>query len=174
MIKRIFWDLDHVLAFSDYEEPDQNHIKFYLIDDIRPYFTIIRPCARKLIDWSRDLVGVENVFILTSSIEEYANIINEKGGLGFRPDQIFHRGDLENYRYSTAYGSSCTVPHELANENNVLIDDLLPRYNENKMSFIGINSSRYLQVREYYGVDFPDDPFEEDVKNFLTKLKNEQ
>ena len=34
--------------------------------------------------------------------------------------------------------------------------------------------TNYLKIRDYYGVNFPDDTFEEDVKEFLTSKHNQQ
>jgi hypothetical protein len=42
------------------------------------------------------------------------------------------------------------------------------------MSLIGIGIPRYIKVEFYWGVNFPDDPFEEEVKEALTRLHNEE
>jgi hypothetical protein len=175
MIKHIFHDLDNCHIFSDIHHPEQNHIKFNLENDEHNYFTIIRPCAKRLIDFSRQLVGEQNVFILTTSTRPYARKINELALFGFNNDQIFSREDIAKYTVHQACGGYATIPHELAHKENVLIDDLPSRYNENKVAFIGIGptvSERYLEIRPYYGVNFAKDPFEQEVMEFLQRNHN--
>lgn len=167
MINKIFHDIDECLLHTMLEEPDQNHISFN-INDGNTYYTIVRPEAKRLIEFSRSLVGKDNVYILTSSTEDYANKINELAGFGFDKDHIITREEIERHYWSGAYGGGGTCEKEgIAHKDNVLIDNLPPRYNESKMSLIGIHSNRYFQTEEYYGVNFPDDSFEEDVKKFL-------
>ena len=141
---------------------------FVLPDNLATYYTIIRPCSAELIQYSRDLVGKDNVYILTASTHDYANEVNRLADWGFDTDHILTREVIAEHRYATAYGSSTAVPHKLSDPNNVLIDNLPSRYNENKMILIGIKSDRYLQIRDYYGVDYSDESFQEDVMEFLT------
>ena len=174
MIHNIFWDIDETLLHSSMQQPfNKDHIETKLDDD-EPVFTIFRPCAVSLIEFSRELVGRENVFILTTSVKDYANRMNEAGGFGFRPDQIFHRGTIRDHRIAGCYGAFYRMqPHTQANPNNVLIDNLPLRYNSEKANLIGIKSDRYFQIRDYHGVNFPNDPFESQCKEFLTTLHNE-
>jgi len=165
MIKNTFFDLDNCCIFVQGYNPNQEHQIFEIDGD--PYFLIVRPCAKRLIEFARELVGLENVFILTTSIREYAQKVNELALFGFRNDQILAREDINAHYYPTAYGGSATIPHKLADPNNVLIDNLPPRYNESKISLIGIGPTQYFQCHDYYGVNFPEDTFEEDVKEFL-------
>lgn len=166
MIERIFFDLDECLLHSVYWEPDQDHLKIVLDNEI--LYTMVRPCANALIEYARELVGNDKVYILTSSDKEYANEINRLAGFGFERDYILHRDILWDHTVTTAYDGTSTLPHSTAHKDNVLIDNLPMRYNENKIAFAGITSYNYYQVPEYYGVNFPDDPFEEDVKEFLS------
>lgn len=176
MIARIFFDIDETLIHTSTHDPKQNHVKFNLEDDPCTYHTIIRPCSHALIEFARELVGKENVFILTTSTEDYANKVNELAGWGFDPANIFPREMIQKHSYKTSMmyggGGSATLAHTYANRNNVLIDNLPPRYNDAKMDLIGITDENYLKIRDYYGVDFPEDDFEETVKNFL-KEKHE-
>jgi hypothetical protein len=176
MIKRIFWDIDETLIHSSnipFENQEQNVI--ILNDEV--ISTIIRPVAIKVLQFSRNLVGAENVYILTASSKNYAEEINQQGNFGFNDDQILSREDMEkNYYHNGPYGMGHTSPHsELADKNNVLIDNLPSMYNTDKMSFIGINSSRYLQIRDYYGVNYnnEDEKFVSQVIDFLTFKKSE-
>lgn len=174
MIKRIFWDIDETLIHTSmipFEE-GYDYKTFTLPNSSANYHTIIRRCSNHLIEYSRNLVGKNNVYILTTSIHSYANEINQLAGWNFETDHILTREDIDMHRYSAAYGSSMTAPHELADKNNVLIDNLPPRYNENKMILIGIQRDRYLEIRDYYGVDYSDETFEKDCKEFLNKKIN--
>lgn len=177
MINKIFWDIDETLIHTLLDDPKQAHVKFSL-DDGNSYYTIIRPCSHELIRFSRELVGKENVHILTTATRDYAEKVNELAGWEFDPSDIFAREDQEANRVwvSTAYGGryGSIIPHEYANPNNVLIDNLPRRQNEGKIEFIGIGKTQetnYLKIDDYYGVDFPDDSFEKDVKEFLIERK---
>ena len=169
MIHKIFWDIDECLIHSRLSEPNQNHISFTLDDDLSMYYTIIRPCAQRLIDFSRELVGKDNVYVLTTSTTDYANAINEKAGWGFERDHVIAREEIQRHRISTAYGGSAYIEKKgVASKDNVLIDNLPYRENMGKVNLIGILEDRYLQVREYWGVNGREgDTFEEDVKEFL-------
>lgn len=173
MINKIFWDIDETLIHTLLDDPKQDHVAFSLGDSYT-YYTIIRPCSHELIRFSRELVGEENVHILTTATRDYAEKVNELAGWGFDPNDIFAREDQEASMVwvSTAYGGryGSIIPHEYANPNNVLIDNLPRRQNEGKIQFIGIQKTQdtnYLKIDDYYGVNFPEDPFEEDVKEFL-------
>ena len=173
MINKIFFDIDETLIHTFLSPPEQGHIVFTLNKpyDVRPYYTIIRPQAQDIINQARNLIGRDNVYILTAAVKEYALKINELAIWEFREDQIFSREDLNHHSYPTAYGGSAKFPNfKIANPNNVLIDNLDPRHNEEKIIFIGIQKTwgkNYLRVRDYFGVNFPDDPFENIVKDFL-------
>jgi hypothetical protein len=176
MINKIFWDIDETLIHTTIYDPKQDHVQFSLGDG-HVYHTMIRPCSNELIRFSRELVGKENVHILTTATRDYAEKVNELAGWGFDPKDIFAREDQEANRIwvSTAYGGRhCSIiPHEYANPNNVLIDNLRRLQNEGKINFIGIGKTQetnYLKIYDYYGVNFPDDSFEEDVKNFLLEM----
>lgn len=173
MIDRIFWDIDETLIHTEVRPfgPGYNDVPFELEDST--YYTKIRPCSLSLIQFSVNLVGKDNVYILTTATRDYAREINRIAGWGFENDHIFSREDLHANRYSVGYGGSATMAHkEVSSPKNVLIDNLPPRENAAKMSFIGIGYERYLKIVDYYGVDFPDCTFEEDVKEFLLKHQN--
>lgn len=170
MINKIFFDLDECLIHTELREPTQKHISFCLDDYGGTYYSIVRPCAKRLIEFARNLIGAENVFILTAAIKPYACEINRLAEFGFPEDQILSREDINNHYFATAYGGGSILASQHAHVDNVLIDNLEGRYNQDKVSFIGIWRSldtNYLKIRDYYGVNFPDDPFEENVMNFL-------
>lgn len=175
MINRIYWDIDETLIHTSMRPPNQEHIILDL-DDGGLYYTIVRPCSKDLIQFSRDLVGEDRVHILTTATRDYALEVNRLAGWGFKPDDIFAREDQAKHRrgFSTAYSGYYTEvdPHIYAHKDNVLIDNLPRRENQTKINFIGIGKTEdtnYFKIRDYYGVNFPDDTFEEDVKNFLTE-----
>lgn len=175
MINKIFIDLDECMLHTLLRNPEQEHIRFTLEDDLNTYYTIIRSCAQRLIDYARKLVGKDNVYILTTSTTAYANTINEKAEWGFERDHIIAREDINRHLISTAYGGKAYVEMEgIAHKNNVLIDNLPHRENMGKITLIGINYNRYLKVRDYYGVNGKDDDyFEENVMEFLKEKANE-
>jgi len=170
---KIFWDIDETLIHtrtfksSFYEE----NFKFRLMG--QTYYTCVRPCSKGLIEFSRQLVGRDNIYILTAATARYAQHINEKAGWGFAKNHILTRETME--RYSTKvvamYGNSFTdvSPHPLADIDNVLIDNLPPRDNREKIALLGfINPDKnYYEVTDYYGDDSTEVQFEADVKNFL-------
>jgi hypothetical protein len=174
MIKRIFWDLDECLLHSAFGGPAPGAAKSYTLGDGYTYHTICRPVAKQVIEFSRDLIGKENVFVLTTSTEEYAKNINRLFDFGFSEDQIFHRADIRGHSqsYPGAYGATHTFfkEHALADIENVLIDNLPPRENEEKCSMMGIkDKDRYLQIQDYYGKNLGNDSFVADVKEFLLR-----
>jgi hypothetical protein len=168
MINKIFIDLDECILHTLLRNPKQEHIRFTLEDDENTYYTIIRPCAQKLIDLSRELVGKDNVYILTTSTTDYANTINEKAGWGFERDHIIAREEINRHLIPTAYGGSAYIEKEgIAHKDNVLIDNLPYEENVGKVKLIGILEDRYLKVRDYYGVNGTEDWLEEDAVEFL-------
>ena len=172
--RKIFFDIDSTLIYTGFEHPGQDCFVFEIDGDF--YFTIVRPCAKRIIEFAREKFGTENVHILTTSVREYAQKVNELAGWGFENEDIFAREDLEKSAsyFPSAYGGFYEYkPRHFANESNLIIDNLPPRENEEKIRFIGINKTyetNYLQVKDYYGVNFSDDMFEEDAKNFLIDM----
>jgi hypothetical protein len=169
MIKRIFQDLDECILHTLINtEVDQTHVEFILSEDMHTYRSIIRPCAKDLFAYYNDLVGKENVYILTAAGSEYAEALNRLGEFGLDEDHIFAREDVEKHSYNTGmYGNPSVIAHALAHKDNVLIDNLPWRYNGGKMDFMSIKVHNYHQTPEYYGVNYPDDLFFEKIKKFL-------
>lgn len=168
--QRVFWDIDETLIHTSMIEPKQKHCRFSLEEGGGVYFTIFRPCAKDLIAYSRSLFGVDNVYILTAATIDYAREINRLGEFGFSDDHIIAREHISDHRYSTAYGGSAVVEHKLGSKDNVIIDNLPAKFNEEKTSLLGIwktVETNYFQIKDYYGVNFPNDSFETDVQNFL-------
>ena len=173
MIKRIFFDLDHTLIYSSTVKTNQEHLKIYL-DCGEFYYTVVRPSAKNVIEFARDLVGDDNVFILTASTKDYATEICKKANFGFPASHIHSREDLENYTFCGAYGAEHYMMNpNIGDKNNVLIDNLSPLQNMDKMCYIDIGSNNYLQVQDYYGTNNKEDEFFTKVSEFLLQ-KNEK
>lgn len=167
----VYFDLDECLIHCEVRPfPEQTH-RFMLEDG--EYFLALRPQAVEAIECARRFVGNERVFILTTSVRDYARTINTICSFGFDKKNILTREDLNSYmhRVRLAYASHKEIsPHPTANKRNKLIDNLPMRDNEDKISFIGINPKlnvNYLQVTDYWGVNFPKDHFKEKVIEFL-------
>jgi hypothetical protein len=179
MIKRIFFDLDETLLHTHLGRPPVGvdyvtHPHTY--GGTMEYHTVFRPCANELISFARDLVGHENVYVLTAATRDYARFMNEAGKFGFDHDQIFSREDIRNNSYSSPgmYGSfTMYVKHPgVADPMNVLIDNLHSRENESKMTFIDIQDlNRYIQVQNFYGTNMLGLPDEtKSIKDKLSEI----
>ena len=174
MIKNIFLDIDETLIYTytyKFNEEIRNDEITLSFSDSPDLYTYVRPCAAKVIAAARALVGSDNVYILTTSTREYAEQVNESAGWGFKNESIFTREDLRD-----AYQHGVTTPHhKLADSNNVIVDNLPPRYNFTKMAYIGIDTDQYLQVRDYYGTtdDETESAFYEQVVDFLQQKYQE-
>jgi FMN phosphatase YigB (HAD superfamily) len=174
MIKNIFLDIDETLIHSEYRkfnEEIRNDEITLSFSDSPDLYTYVRPCAAKVIDAARALVGHENVYILTTSIREYAEQVNEGAGWDFKNQSIFTREDLR----AALKNGIITPHHTLTDSNNVIVDNLPPRYNLTKMAYIGIDTDQYLQVRDYYGTtdDETESAFYKQVVNFLQQKYQE-
>jgi hypothetical protein len=168
MIKRIFQDLDEcILHTTVNNDPNQTHVEFTLSGDSNAYRTIIRPCAKKLFAYYNNLVGKENVYILTAATLDYAETLNRLGEFGLDGANIFAREDIEQYNISFGYGGEGTMRIPIADKDNVLIDNLPFRYNYNKINMMGIVTKNYYQTPEYYGNNLHDQDFFENIKEFL-------
>jgi len=168
MIKRIFQDLDEcILHTTVNNDPGQTHVEFVLSKDSHIYRTIIRTCAKELFAYYNDLIGKKNVYILTTATREYAEALNRLGEFGLDNDHIFAREDIQQYKISFGYGGEGVIKMPIADKDNVLIDNLPPRYNCDKMDMVGIVTKNYHQTPEYYGNNLSDEGFFENIKKFL-------
>lgn len=168
MIKRIFQDLDECILHTYANSiPPSEYVEFILSEDMHTYRTMIRPCAKRLFEYYNSVVGKENVYILTTATRDYAETLNRLGEFGLDNDHIYTREDIQQYSISHGYGGEGTLPMLIADKDNVLIDNLPPRYNYNKMDMMGIVTKNYYQTREYYGLNDDDEYFFEDVVKFI-------
>lgn len=170
MIKRIFQDLDECILHTLVNKMPHDHekyVEFILSEDMHTYRTLIRPCAKELFEYYNSIVGKENVYILTTATRDYAESLNRLGEFGLDNDHIYTREDIQQYSISHGYGGEGTLPMPIADKDNVLIDNLPPRYNCNKMDMMGIVTKNYHQTPEYYGSNFHEQDFLDDIKEFI-------
>lgn len=170
MIKRIFQDLDECILHTlvnKMPHEGEKYVEFVLSEDMHTYRTLIRPCAKRLFEYYNSAAGKENVYILTSATRDYAESLNRLGDFGLDNDHIYTREDIQQYSISHGYGGEGTLPMPIADKDNVLIDNLPPRYNCNKMDMMGIITKNYHQTPEYYGSNFHEQDFLDDIKEFI-------
>lgn len=178
----VFFDLDECLIEThfDFTNPSDSpdDFIFTLDNDPTQYRTKVRPTARKILAIARELFGEENVYMLTTSTDDYSAYINKKAELGFAPERIFHRGTIADFKAGKYKGNPDGRWAELGIEGErVLIDNLAPRFNWDKLYFLDIGTEDYLKVDCYDAHDTTDSEelkFFEDVKTFLYQFKNSQ
>jgi hypothetical protein len=152
-MKRIFFDLDGTLIFTELELNRKRDMCFKLGRGKQWYSTDIRPSAHELIEFARDIVGPENVWVLTIASGDYARTINSMASFGFTDEQIVSREIIQDHRVKGAYGAVYTqVMESISDSENFLIDDLPSRENESKLGILGIrNLENYLKISEFFG-----------------------
>jgi hypothetical protein len=178
MINKIFFDIDetliHTAVSADYIEEfhaaPKKHV-FCCEGDLHTYHSCIRPCSNELIDLARELVGFDDVYILTQATKDYACEINVGAGWEFADANIIARADIN--AFTSAYlASPQNAVHDVYDTSNVLIDNLPYYENRWKMRLIGIDNdkhkSNYLDVDDYFGDNSDDQEFKEMVMKFLT------
>jgi hypothetical protein len=172
MIKRIFQDLDecilHTMVNNIPKEGEQ-YVEFILSESMHTYRALIRPCAKALFEYYNSVVGKENVYILTTATRDYAEELNRLGGFGLDNDHIFTREDIQQYSVSIGYDGQGVVVTPIADKDNILIDNLPPLYNSDKVNMMGIRTINYHQTPEYYGNNSNDQSFFEGVKEFIKR-----
>jgi hypothetical protein len=170
MIKRIFQDLDECILHTlvnKMPHEGEKYVEFILGEDMHTYRTLIRPCAKELFEYYNSIVGKENVYILTTATRDYAESLNRLGEFGLDNDHIYAREDIQQYSISFGYGGEGTIAIPIADKDNVLIDNLPPRHNYNKMDMMGIVTKNYYQTPEYYGNNLNDQDFFDGVREFI-------
>lgn len=168
---KIFWDIDETLIHTrTYETELYKHDFHFCLENGEEFYTCVRPCAKELIEYSRSLVGTENVHILTAASFDYAKKIVEKADWGFTDENIFSRETIQKYciRIQAMYGVDKIVsPHPYAHRDNLLIDNLMACWNDEKTTLMGINQNNYCKVEDYFGDDSDNDIFFDTVKHFI-------
>lgn len=169
MLNKIFIDLDETLICSSPQLREKKDCDFTIALEYGGIYDIkVRPSAHDVIILAHNYVGIENVYLLTIANREYATEISANANFGFTPDKIISREDINEARFNTMYGGyQYGTNLNIAHSDNVLIDNLLARENEQKMIYIGIKPDRYLNITPYYGRNFKDDDFYSSVEDFL-------
>lgn len=175
VINKIFWDIDETLIHTRYSPGKHGEFKEICVESEdgskEILYTSIRPCSLELIEFSRGLVGKENVHILTTATYDYALHISKLAGWGFGESDIFSRGVIEQFTIEKPmmYGSeSLTTPHPLSHPGNLLIDNLPAQLNMKKIFLMGIPlPDGYLEVPDYVGINSTEEYFKNLVINFL-------
>jgi hypothetical protein len=165
---RIFLDFDNTLGHSLYADSEKHadellydYTEHFVGDKFEMYgygwhVTFKRPWADDLITFCKQLVGPDNVYILTTGLQDYIYWCNIKLNLGFDPkSKIFAREDIYKYQ-----------PHPMFIDTfNMLVDDL--QYREHR---IGIGKVKFLSdlpLTQYVKVkSFTvwEEPIEKDVE----------
>jgi predicted AAA+ superfamily ATPase len=100
----------------------------------------------------------------------YAKKIVEKADWGFTDENIFSRETIQKYciRIQAMYGVDKIVsPHPYAHCDNLLIDNLMACWNDEKTTLMGIKQNNYCKVEDYFGDDSDNDIFFDTVKHFI-------
>jgi hypothetical protein len=155
--RKIFLDFDNTLAHSLYAS-DEPHADSLLYDysehfvgekfQIRHdgwYVSFKRSWCDDLITFSKQLIGPDNVYILTTGTQEYIRWCNVHLQLGFDPNtHIFGREDIRNNIH----------PYKLFTDTyNVLVDNMDYRDHAmgvGKVTFLNkIPRTQYVKVSDF-------------------------
>jgi hypothetical protein len=165
--RRILWDIDETLLHTSLSKPEDRETKSFFMEGDE-YFTAMRPSALKSLQYTRDLVGEGSVVAVTTATFEYAKYVNSLFGFGFPETHIVAREHL-NSRDSRNFDF----------DTNVLIDNLYPRDNYQKMGLMKVKLANYCHIPGFFG--YPDNDIGENnlyycVVRFFTehqKAENE-
>lgn len=153
----IYLDLDETLFHTIYtfQKPSKKKRTWLKMDNVW-YGSMERPKAKEIIEFCRGLAPTK---VLTNSLREYAVGFTDAFDFGFKWEDLICRYDyldeIEDGSMGYGWGPRITkiVKPSLNQPNAILIDNLLPTDEgaRHKMQFLGINSSRYIQIREFLG-----------------------
>lgn len=167
------WDLDQAIIHSLYTDKSPEEVEdrggsfdyYFNVGterNLECYYGYIRTAAIEAIQKARDILGVNRVQILTAASADYAHLINEQCGLGFKSEHIHSREDWASGRFEWR-----PTWKYFNNAMHVLIDN--QHYCEGnatgKMKYLGISSARYVKVREFNGINSA-----KDSKYFLRRV----
>ena len=106
------------------------------------YVTVLRPGANYLLFLLRE---VSHVYMLTRAHKDYAQAMNSAFNFGFTEDRIFDKAYVKDWKYKTP-------DVKITTGRNVLIDDLTPRDNFEKIAFIKkYGTVKYINVPAFWG-----------------------
>ncbi len=156
-INRLFWDMDETLVHSFYADSEKHAnqlleqhgeywkaVKFHIRHD-GWYVSYLRNISMRLLEFSRELLGEDNVILLSRGDIDYVRWTNVQIGLGFDPNVgIYGHQDIEwedtNPRFKDTF--------------NVLIDNENYAYhcvgNRNKVKYLNnIPEEQFIQIDEF-------------------------
>jgi hypothetical protein len=184
MDQKIFLDFDSTLGYTMYADSEKHaddllytYSENFIADKFEMYgygwhVTFRRPWANDLIKFCKQLIGSDNVYILTTGLQDYIYWCNAKLNLGFDPNnKIFGREDIHKYQ-----------PHpQFTDTFNVLVDDLPYRdhlYGAGKIKFLNhIPQSQYVKDHPFTIWKEPikkdDEYFEHITSSILESIKTE-
>lgn len=163
----IYLDLDDTLIHSVYgvgRNPGKRTVINLSNEDI--YHTLLRPLAPDILAGLRNIGPVK---MLTTAVKEYALAQSRAFSLGFNPQDIISREDYISV-INDMFGEKWVPLQSRTDPNSILIDNLPPSTESSriKIQFLGIKSSSYFQIREFYGKE----PacFQQEVEDLLAKV----
>ena len=171
-MKYIFLDLDECLLHTTYfykEDIDSVVEGFGIFkDESYTYVAQLRNGALDLLKRIREIVPEKRVFMLTSSVEDYANHWNSLFKLGFAKHQIYNQKDIENCRIEPLCRS------RFPEAETYLIDNLSRHENRSKIEFLRAIDSNptYIQISEFFRSP-KDDLTEEEINSIIDKISHE-
>lgn len=172
-MKYVFIDLDECLLHTTYfykRDIDSVAEGFGIFkDESYTYVARLRNGALDLLKRIREIVPEERVFMLTSSVEDYANHWNSLFNLGFAKHQIYSRNDIQNCRTEPLYRS------KFPEAETYLIDNLPRHENRMKIEFLRAVDSNptYIQISEFYRSP-ENDLLEEEINSIIDKISHER
>lgn len=153
----IYLDFDETLFHTIYtlNKPSRRTRTWLKMDGIW-YGSMERPKAKEIIEFCRSVATTK---VLTNSVRMYAVGFNDAFSFGFKWEDIICRYDyldeIEDGSGGWMFGPRITtiVRPSINQKNAILIDNMDPADPGalRKMEFLGIDSSRYIRIREFLG-----------------------
>lgn len=178
---RLFWDLDETLVHTmvaDSEKHANELVDLYgehwsgIPFKIRHdgwYVVFVRNSTKRLLEFSRELLGHDNVYLLSVGTVDYVAWVNVKAELGFDPNtNLFGREDIVMTE---------TCP-KFKDSHNVLVDNENYLYHScgerGKVKFLNnIPEDQFIQIPQFTVWSEYLDPkrIDEMVEDMKTKIK---
>lgn len=156
-LNRLFFDMDECLLQSFYADSEKHAnqlleqhgeywkaVKYHIRHD-GWYVSYLRNITNRLLKFSRELLGEDNVYLLSRGDVEYVRWANVMMGLGFDPNtNVFGHQDIEwvdtNIKFKDSF--------------NVLIDNETYEYHlrgvRNKVKYLNnLPREQYIQIDEF-------------------------
>ena len=147
-------DLDNTLIHAAWGgNPNKRRTKI----DLGPkevYWSMLRPHALDFLAFCREIAPT---YMLTHAHRDYALEHNRVFGLGFADDQVIARDDF-SYTKSGMLVDTTRPTKINVSPGAILVDDKPPKHEMAvvKIQYLGINTDRYVQGRDYRGGKDPE------------------